>query len=287
MIRLSLLPLVLLLAVIGCVSPASVGLSYMREIDVADWGIQKLNFEHVEGVKLVKGDNPYDCGPEALAALLNYFRSDNTSVQQVAKDLGATPTTGTASPQIPIYLRARGLPANMQAGSVTLLRQNCLIGNPCIIMVDAAAVPDSPIPLAERESVFHYFVVIGYCAESRQIACAGYDGGCVLIDEDYLQKAWSKAGNYVVVVGNLAPEIVASTAGGAPGTGELLRDYTAEQHFDFGAVYEDEGRLEDALAQYNFCLKRDPRFALAHVGLGNISMRKGNRDEALRGYKRA
>lgn len=273
----------------GCVSPASLGVKYFREVDAEEWATLKNQFEHIEGVILVRGDSPYDCGPEVLAAMRNYLRPGSCTVQDVATELRRTAetTTGTPSLQIPIYLRAHGIPAMMQTGSITLLRQNCLIGNPVIIMVDAATVPDLPIPLSERPSQFHFFIVVGYSKELSEIACAGYDGSVILLAEEYLEKAWSRTRYFSVVVGNKEPAIPAKDTIPAVGTGQLLRGKTAEQHFDFGTVYEQEGQLDDAEAQYRFCLEQVPDHALAHVGLGNLYMRRGNIGEAEQWYKKA
>jgi tetratricopeptide (TPR) repeat protein len=283
------IPLALLFFCAGCVSLTSVGIKYLREVDAGEWATLKSRFEHIEGVILIRGESPYDCGPEALAAMRNYFRPGSCTVREVASELRIAPgsTSGISSLQIPIYLRGCGIPAVMQVGTLTLLRQNCLIGNPVIIMVDTATVPDSPIPLAERPSQFHFFVVVGYSEELDEVACAAYDGSYVVLASEYLEKAWAQTNYYTVVVGNREPDLPTKTSIPAAGTGQLLRSGTAEQHFDFGTVYEQEGRLDDAEAQYKFCLEQVPNHVPAHVGLGNIHLRRGNTEEAQRWYEKA
>jgi len=58
-------------------------------------------------------------------------------------------------------------------------------------------------------------------------------------------------------------------------------------HLNLGNALLDEGRVDDAILQYQEVLKIKPRYADAHFDLGNALDRKGKTDEAISQYQQA
>ncbi len=58
-------------------------------------------------------------------------------------------------------------------------------------------------------------------------------------------------------------------------------------HFTLGVVLAAEGRLDDAIAQFQAALKLDPKSAKAYNGLANVYARVGRRREAIDAYEAA
>lgn len=67
----------------------------------------------------------------------------------------------------------------------------------------------------------------------------------------------------------------------------LTRALTPPQHNDLGVLYEREGRLDDAIRQYQLAISKDCRFATAYVNLGNVRRKQGQEQEALFRYRQA
>ena len=67
----------------------------------------------------------------------------------------------------------------------------------------------------------------------------------------------------------------------------LTQALSPAQHNDLGVLYEREGRLDDAVKQYNVAILKDPRLAKAYVNLGNVRRKQGRRQEALLRYREA
>ena len=65
------------------------------------------------------------------------------------------------------------------------------------------------------------------------------------------------------------------------------KDHTAEEHMDFGVVYEEMGDLRRARRQYRWSVRRDPGNPIAHANLGNVQYRRGRWRAAESAYERA
>lgn len=58
----------------------------------------------------------------------------------------------------------------------------------------------------------------------------------------------------------------------------------AKDYFEKGLVFEEQGDLNRAIAQYQAALKVDPHFAAAHYQLGQVYRQQGESDKALNAY---
>ena len=67
---------------------------------------------------------------------------------------------------------------------------------------------------------------------------------------------------------------------------ELKPDY-AEAHNNLGVAFEDQGKLDEAVACYRRALELKPDYAEAHNNLGDALQGQGKLDEAVACYRRA
>jgi predicted O-linked N-acetylglucosamine transferase (SPINDLY family) len=67
---------------------------------------------------------------------------------------------------------------------------------------------------------------------------------------------------------------------------QLKPDY-AEAHNNLGNVFQQQGKLDEALACYRQALHLRPNYAKAHNNLGNVFEQQGKLDEALACYRQA
>ncbi len=65
------------------------------------------------------------------------------------------------------------------------------------------------------------------------------------------------------------------------------RPLNARAHLDFGLALFDEGRIDEAVAQYSKALEIDSESAKAHTNLGNALVRQRKLDEALAHHREA
>ena len=57
-------------------------------------------------------------------------------------------------------------------------------------------------------------------------------------------------------------------------------------HNDLGVALKDQGRLDEAIAEYRTALRLNPNLAPAHASLGAALSRQGKLDEAIAEYRR-
>ncbi len=68
---------------------------------------------------------------------------------------------------------------------------------------------------------------------------------------------------------------------------QWLNEKTAEAHNHSGAWFEQQGRLDEAVACYQQALALKPDYAEAHNNLGNVLKEQGKFEEALASYQQA
>jgi len=86
-------------------------------------------------------------------------------------------------------------------------------------------------------------------------------------------------------------EILAADPENGPASQALIRlsafQSNAEEHFESGRALQAQGRHADAVAEFRTAIKRDPRFADAHLGLAIALQFQGLLDEAIAAYRKA
>jgi len=75
--------------------------------------------------------------------------------------------------------------------------------------------------------------------------------------------------------------VVPSTSYGA------ARVTPAEEHFNRGVTYHNEGRLDEAIREYQAALRVNPNYAETHYNLGLAYRQQGRLDEAIHEYEAA
>nr|WP_318731648.1 tetratricopeptide repeat protein [Roseofilum sp. Belize Diploria] len=62
---------------------------------------------------------------------------------------------------------------------------------------------------------------------------------------------------------------------------------SADEFYRFGVVLQQEGLLEEAIAQYREALRLNPQLAQVYVNLGVALMDRGDREGAISAYQQA
>ena len=57
-------------------------------------------------------------------------------------------------------------------------------------------------------------------------------------------------------------------------------------HCAMGLAYRDQGRLEEAIAEFEQAIALDPKLADAHINLGNVYKNQERQEDAIAEYKR-
>lgn len=69
-------------------------------------------------------------------------------------------------------------------------------------------------------------------------------------------------------------------------TGIPSEKYSAEEHYEFGQVFSENGKNESARFQYRRSLRKDSKFYRARIALGNQYLKQGNYERAEEYYSR-
>jgi len=134
----------------------------------------------VEDVPFRAQESRDDCGPAALASLLEH-RGRHLSVSEVTRAVYTPALGGSLLPDLENFARAQGFVTRSGRGDLSLLRQQIDSGRPVLIPVETG------FWVATRP---HYLVVFGYGAEGF-LAHAGTQEG-VFVKSDDLLARWEK-----------------------------------------------------------------------------------------------
>ncbi|MBI5369057.1 MAG: C39 family peptidase [Planctomycetes bacterium] len=157
----------------------------------------KAGFVYVKGAALPRGKTLYDCGPESLTAILQFW-GKHCTVEEVAAKTYFKQKQGTLSLDLPIFARSKGLHAEILRGSLNRVRLHIDRGIPVILMIDVATLPIYSALISDPGSLWHFIVVTGYNDASHEVVCEQYDGRKLLISYPYLEKSWAKGGHYLL-----------------------------------------------------------------------------------------
>lgn len=141
-----------------------------------------------------KGKTPYDCGPEALSAVMNYFRV-SVDVEDIQAEIYDPKAKGTWSWQLAPFARKKGLFATYYPGTIERVKQAIIKDTPPIIMIKLS------------EGLYHFLVVTGFSESRKEILCRDYDTRNWIIPEETLKDIWIKAcGGYYLEI-NIKPDL--------------------------------------------------------------------------------
>ncbi len=193
-----------------------------------------------------------DCGPESLAAVMDYWGRP-ADVRDVSQKIRDPKKIGISSADASLVALLRGLKATYVDGSVGRIKRAIDRGVPPIIMVESGG------------GLFHFFVVTGYNDREGVVVCEEYGAGKRLIGYEELEAVWAKPGHYMV-------EIEASKAD------DLYREAGSR---------ESKGLFAEGEALFRKALELDPEHYESRVGLGNCLLSQGKAEPALAEYRKA
>ncbi|QIB51868.1 PA2778 family cysteine peptidase [Pseudomonas sp. OIL-1] len=203
----------------------------------------------------------YQCGPAALAMVLNHQGLPDTP-EQLVERVYIPQREGSLQVEMVAAARERDLLAYPLAGKIESVIQEVAAGNPVLVMQNLAL---------NWYPQWHYAVVIGYDLE-RQVMIL-HSGLNAEQREPFrlFSKTWNRADNWARVM--LPPDQL-------PATAEPLPYLTAASEL------EQTGKLESARTAYTTALKQWPDQPAARFGLGNVAWAQGQREEAARHFLR-
>ncbi len=141
--------------------------------------------EEQENANLITGvpffpQEQKQCGPAALAGVLNYWGTQITP-EEIAKEIYSETAGGTLWIDLTLYARDKGYSAMQYIGSWNDLMQNVQSGFPLIVLVDHGV---------SAYQVNHFMVVVGYTKDGV-IVNSGIEREKIEKKRKFL-KAWKK-----------------------------------------------------------------------------------------------
>lgn len=201
----------------------------------------------------------YQCGPAALAMVLNHRGLPDTP-EQLVERVYIPQREGSLQVEMVAAARERDLLAYPLDGKIESVIQEVAAGNPVLVMQNLAL---------NWYPQWHYAVVIGYDLE-RQVMIL-HSGLNANQHEPFrlFSKTWSRADNWARVM--LPPDQLPATAEPLP-------------YLSAASELEQTGKLASARAAYQTALNQWPEQPAARFGLGNIAWAQGGREEAVRQF---
>jgi ABC-type bacteriocin/lantibiotic exporter with double-glycine peptidase domain len=130
----------------------------------------------------------YQCGPSALASVLNYWKIPVTP-EQIAEEIFSKSARGTLNLDMILYAQGKGLYAEQYRGGVESLKTDIDAGFPLIVMVDYG------FSLYRQN---HFMVVMGY-SDQGIIAHTGREQEEGIPWDDFL-RSWEKTGYWTLLI---------------------------------------------------------------------------------------
>ncbi|MCG2722902.1 MAG: C39 family peptidase [Thermodesulfovibrionales bacterium] len=130
----------------------------------------------------------YQCGPSALASVLNYWNIAVTP-EQIAEEIFSKSARGTLNLDMILYPQRKGLYAEQYRGGVENLKAHIDAGFPLIMMVDYG------FPLYQQN---HFMVVMGY-SDQDIIANTGRTKEKGIPWDDFIE-SWEKTGYWTLLI---------------------------------------------------------------------------------------
>ncbi|MEJ2314791.1 MAG: C39 family peptidase [Nitrospirota bacterium] len=141
----------------------------------------------LEGVPFY-AQEAYQCGPAALAGVMNFWGVDVTP-EEIAGEKFSGRARGTLNIDLALYARGRGLQARYFAGTLDDIRGAIDAGYPPIVLVDLG------LWLYRKD---HFMVVVGY-SEGGLIVNSGREEHKFVPLDDFM-RSWERAGSWTLLV---------------------------------------------------------------------------------------
>lgn len=130
----------------------------------------------------------YQCGPAAMASVLNY-RGVKTTPEEVAAAIYSKSARGTLNFDMVFYAEKKGLFARQYPGNLADLKYRINKSHPLIVMVDYGF-------LVYQKN--HFMVVVGYDS-GNVVVHSGKDSFKRLPVDEFL-KTWQKTNNWTLLI---------------------------------------------------------------------------------------
>lgn len=130
----------------------------------------------------------FQCGPAALAAVLNYW-GVNITPDDISKDILSKNARGTLTLDMLLYAKTKGLNAIQYSGNMIDLRKNLDSQYPVIVLVDLG------ISLYQAN---HFMVVVGY-TENGVIVNSGRKREVFMPEKEFM-KSWRKTDYWTLLI---------------------------------------------------------------------------------------
>ncbi|MFZ5906707.1 MAG: C39 family peptidase [Nitrospirota bacterium] len=130
----------------------------------------------------------YQCGPSALAGVLNYW-DIRVAPEQIAGEIFSKSARGTLNLDMILYSQKKGLHAEQFRGTIECLKKHIDEGYPLIVLVGYG------FSLYQQH---HFMVVVGY-SDQGIIAHTGREKEAGIPWDDFLQ-SWEKTGFWTLLI---------------------------------------------------------------------------------------
>lgn len=148
---------------------------------------RETRFHVIENVPFYP-QQAYQCGPAALAGVLNYWRL-GVSTEDIAGDIYSKSAKGTLDVDILFYARKKGFKARQYKGSVEDVKRNIDLGYPVIVLVDYGF-------WVYQQG--HFMVVVGY-NENGILANSGTERLRFISFQDFI-KSWKRTKRWTMLI---------------------------------------------------------------------------------------
>ncbi len=202
----------------------------------------------------------YQCGPAALATVLNWSGLSVTP-EQLAPEIYIPEREGSLQIELLAAARRHGRVPYVLRPQLESLTTEVASGNPVIVLQNLA------LPISPK---WHYAVVVGFDLAQAEIVLRSGDRKRHVVPMELFERTWRR-GDYWAFVA-LPPDKLPQTAEETP----YLQSVVA---------LEKLGRYEDAAVAYGTALRRWPKSLGARLGLGNSLYARGDRAGAERAFR--
>lgn len=208
-------------------------------------------YHGIPGVSLPRGSRPDSCGPEVLAAVMNYWKDPVT-----VRDLeGATlrfDALGMDTRQFLAAAHRRGFVGRRERGSVGRIKEAVDAGTPSIVTI-------------KRGALGHAWLAVGYNDRTQEVAVTEPGGRVRLVSFADMDREWELTRRFFLVV--------------VPAT--------AEELCALGEEARRQRAWRDAEAYFQRAAGREPLYAPAQTALGDLYRLWGRLEEAETAYRSA
>jgi ABC-type bacteriocin/lantibiotic exporter with double-glycine peptidase domain len=162
----------------------------------ATWGAapervrREPGWQAVPEVRAFAQTGPRDCGPAALASVLNHWEPA-LDLEAVRRLTGPPDDEGMAAGRLRAVARGRGLHAHLISGTLADLDREVQAGRPVLVGV---------VRIHGRKRLAHYQVVAGYHAGRALLLAADPERGWTVVPVEQFLAEWQPARRLALVV---------------------------------------------------------------------------------------